>query len=138
MRKDSLYKVFAGYFYMLDEGGNVTNYYKDKDLFKNTYGLVFFIHAATKGRCYGLYFARDERGWNYRTVFPTGLLIEEDNRICIKTRYNTYVWDSTAGPTIKQVESLFQWVKENGETYIPGFTRHPGIKEYFELGYHCE
>lgn len=107
MRKDSLYKVFAGYFYMLDEGGNVTNYYKDKDLFKNTYGLVFFIHAATKGRCCGLYFARDERGWNYRTVFPTGLLIEEDNRICIKTRYNTYVWDSTAGPTSKHAESLF-------------------------------
>ena len=42
MQKDSLYKVFAGYFYMLDEAGNVTNYYKDKDLFKNTYGLVFF------------------------------------------------------------------------------------------------
>ena len=42
MQKDSLYKVFAGYFYMLDEGGNVTNYYKDKDLFKNTYGLIFF------------------------------------------------------------------------------------------------
>ena len=137
MTKDSLYKVFAGYFGMLDERGNVTSYFKDKALFKNTYGLVFFIHSATKGRCYAFYFARDERGWNYRTVFPTGRVIEENNRVCIKTRYNTYVWDSTAGPTNEQVASLFQWVKEYGEMYIPGFTQHPGIKEYFECGHHC-
>ena len=138
MKKDSLYKVFAGYFYMLDESGNATNYYKDKGLFRNTYGLVFFIHAATKGRGYAFYFARDEREWNLRTVFPTGQLVEEDNRICIKTRYNTFVWDSTHGPTKEQIASLFQWVKENGETYIPGFTRHPGVKEYLECEYQYE
>ena len=123
---------------MLDEAGNITNNYKDKCLFKDTYGLVFFIHAASKGRCYAVYFARDSHEWNARTVFPVGKIIEESNRICIKTRYNTFVWDSTSGPSKGQVASLFQWVKENGETYVPGLTRHPGIKEYFERGYHCE
>ena len=111
MQKDTLYKVFTGYFYMLDEAGNITNNYKDKCLFKDTYGLVFFIHAASKGRCYAVYFARDSHEWNARTVFPVGKIIEESNRICIKTRYNTFVWDSTSGPSKEQVASLFQWVK---------------------------
>ena len=137
MQEGTLYKVFSGYFHMLDETGNITNNYKDKCLFKGTYGLVFFFHAASKGRCYAIYFARDSREWNLRTVFPTGKIIEESNRLCIKTRYNTYVWDSTSGPTEDQIASLYLWVKENAETYIPGFMRHPGIKEYFEQGYQC-
>ena len=132
MKKSSLYKVFVGRFYMLDELGKTTNKYKRYSLFRNTAGLVFFIHAATKGRCYALYFARDDHAWNYRTVFPTGLIIEENNCISIKTRYNTFVWDATSGPTSEQTESLFQWVKENGETYIPGLMRHEGMREYFD------
>ncbi len=138
MQEGTLYKVFAGYFYMLDEAGNTTNNYKDKCLFKDTYGLVFFIHAASKGRCYAVYFARDSHEWNVRTFFPVGKIIEENNRICIKTRYNTFVWDYTSGPTQEQITSLFQWVKKNAEMYIPGFMRYPGVKEYFEQGYHCD
>ena len=138
MQEDTLYKVFAGYFYMLDQSGNITNNYKDKSLFKDTYGLVFFIHAASKGRCYAVYFARDSHEWNVRTVFPVGKVIEESNRIFIKTRYNTFAWDSTSGPTKEQIIPLFQWIKENAEMYIPGFMHHPGVKEYFEQGYHCD
>ena len=37
MGKGTLHKVAAGYFYMLDENGKETNYYKDKGLFKNTF-----------------------------------------------------------------------------------------------------
>ena len=132
MEKKALYKVFIGRFYMLDEQGNATNYYKDKDLFRNTYGFVFFIHAATKGRCSAIYFARDDSGRNYRTVFPTGRIIEENSRMGIKTGYNSFVWDSASGPTSEQVESLFLWIKENGDICIPGFMRHPGVKEFFE------
>ena len=43
MRKDSLYKVLAGYFYMLDDGGNATNYYKDK--MKNSLKAIFDIYV---------------------------------------------------------------------------------------------
>ena len=136
MKKDSLYKVFAGQFSLLDENGENTDFYKNYDLFKNTYGLAFFINAATKGRCYVFYFARDNNGWNYRTVFPIGRLIESQNKICIKTRYNTFVWNVVDESQKAQIESVYEWVKENGEVYIPGLTNHIGVKEYFERGHH--
>lgn len=132
MERSTLYKVFAGYFHMLDECGNAATDYKRYTLFKRTYGIVFFLNAATKGRCHAVYFARDDRGWNFRTTFPTGTITEESNQIRIKTRYNSFVWDSTMGPTQEQADSLFQWIKENGETYIPGFTQYCGVKEYLE------
>lgn len=135
MERDALYKVFAGHFYMLDENGESTEDYKDKDLFRNTYGLVFLIHAATNGRCYALYFARDDHDWNFRTVFPVGKLVEEGTHVCIKTRYNSYVWDS-AMIEQEKIEDLYKWVKMNGETYIPGLKNHKGVKEYFKQGRH--
>ena len=52
MKTDSLYKAFPGRFYVLDENGKPTDNYKDKALFKNTYGIAFFINSATKGRGY--------------------------------------------------------------------------------------
>lgn len=132
MKKGSLYKVFAGHFHMLDANGNVASDYKGMTLFRNTYGLAFFIHAATKGRGYAFYFAWSEWGGHCRTICPAGLIIEENNRISIKTRYNTFVWDAASGPTSEQAESLFQWVKENGETCIPVLMRHEGMREYFD------
>ena len=128
----SLYKVFAGKFYMLDENGVPTDYYKDKSIFRNTYGLVFLIHASTKDRCFAYYFARDDSDWNFRSVFPVGRIIESENEIRIKTRYNYYVWRKSDDITSEKIESLYQWVEENGDTYIPGINRTPGIKEYFQ------
>lgn len=136
--KETLYKVFAGCFYILDENGKVVENHKDKALFKNTYGLAFFINSATKGRGYVLYFARDNSGWNFRTTFPVGKIIETDNKICLKTRYNTFVWDDSNLPENKLIEELYEWVSKNGETYIPGLIKYPGIKEYFERGHHFE
>lgn len=133
-----LHKVFAGCFYMLDEKGEKTNYYKQYDLFRNTYGLAFFINTKTKGRGYVVYFGRDEKGicWNVRTVFPAGKVIEENDRMCLKTRYNTFVWDATTNPSTDLIESLYEWVKENGTIYVPGLKDHPGVTEYFERGHH--
>lgn len=136
MKKDSLYKVFAGRFSLLDENGEKTDYYKSYDLFKNTYGLAFLINASTKGRCYVLYFARNNKGLDFRTVFPVGKLIEENNKICIKTRYNTFVWDTVDDSQKVQIEAIYKWIKENGELYIPGLTTHTGVKEYFDRGQH--
>ncbi len=130
--RDALYKVFAGKFYMLDANGDPTDYYKDMSLFKNTYGLVFLIHAASKGRCYAYYFARNDTGWNFRTVFPVGQIIESEDEIKIKTRYNYYVWRYSEDITSAKIESLFQWVKENGDMYISGLNSTPGVKEYFQ------
>ena len=132
MKTDSLYKAFPGRFYVLDENGKPTDNYKDKALFKNTYGIAFFINSATKGRGYVIYFARDEKEWDLRTVFSVGKIIENDNIISLKTRYNTFVWDATCGPTTGQTNSLLQWIKANGDTYIPGFTRHEGVKEFLD------
>lgn len=136
MKKDSLYKVFAGNFSLLDENGEKTDYYKDYDLFRNTYGLAFFINAATKDRCYALYFARNNTGWNFRMVFPVGKVIESQNKMCIKTRYNTFVWDAIDNSQKDMIESLYEWVGKNGELYIPGFKNHAGVTEYFERGHH--
>ena len=136
MKNGSLYKIFAGCFYMLDAKGQKVNYYKDYCMFKNTFGLAFFINSSSTGRCYVIYFAQDNNGWNYRTVFPVGKLIEEENRVCIKTRYNTFVWEQSEFIKSDQIESLYQWVKSNGEKYIPGLTQHSGVKEYFEVGHH--
>lgn len=138
MEKGSLYKVFAGNFYMLDGYGNATNNYKDKALFRNTYGLAFFIHTATAGCGYAIYFARDKRDWNLRTIFPTGRIVEEANRISIKTRYNTFVWDATEKPADDRIESLYQWVQMNGEKYIAGLNKHPGVTEYLKRGHHYD
>lgn len=136
MKKDSLYKVFAGQFSLLDENGEKANFYKNYDLFRNTYGLAFFINAATKGRYYVLYFARNNNGWDCRTVFPVGRLIESQDKMCIKTRYNTFVWDAIENSQKDMIESLFVWVKKNGEIYIPGLKKHAGVIEYFERSHH--
>ena len=136
MKENDLFKVFVGEFSMLDENGKPTNYYKKYDLFKNTYGIVFFIQAKTKGRCWGIYFARDEGGWNYRTVFPVGKLIDDNNTLMIKTGHNSFVWHYSNNISEEKIESLFQWVKENGETYISGLKKHPGIPEYLSRDRH--
>ena len=125
--KNDLYKAFAGSFYMLDKNGNSTDYYKDYSLFKNTFGIAFFIQASTKDRCWAIYFARDYSEWNFRTVFPVGKIIETDDEISIKTRYNYFVWRNSKEITEERIESLFQWIKENGDTYIPGLKKHPGV-----------
>ena len=136
MKQGMLYKVFAGYFYMLDDKGCKTDYYKEYGLFKNTLGLVFFIHSASKGRCYAIYFAKDKNGRDYRTTFPVGKLIDEEEKISIKTRYNTFVWEYSSDINKEQIDSLYQLVKDNGDAYIPGLSRHPGVKEYFDVGHH--
>ena len=140
MEKGSLYKVFAGRFYLLDAAGRIIDHIDTNNaLFLNTYGLVLMIQAATKGRCYAYYFARHDGADDCcRTIFPIGRIAEEDGKVSLKTRYYTYVWDSTSYLSSDNIETLFQHVKERGEEYIPGLTKHPGVQEYFDRDSHFD
>lgn len=130
--KRSTVKVYCGHFSMLDDGGKPTDYYKEYGIFRNTYGFVFFVPAKTKGRYWAIYFGRTKEDWNVRTTFRTGLLIEEEQRVMLKNAYNYYAWDTEKEITNDDKESLWEYIRENGDTYIPGFTRIQGISEIMQ------
>ena len=134
MKKNSLYKVCSGCFSVLDTEKNDAIKNSRYALFNNTYGLVFLIYGSTKDRCSAYYFARGIKdGWNFRTWFPVGKIIEEENQVSIKTRYSYFVWTESDVYSQEQLSELKEWVKQNGDTYMPGFSEHKGIKEYFDL-----
>jgi len=124
--------AFPGRFLMKCPDGTPAEDYKGYSMFRNTYGYVFLLEAATKGRGWAIYFARDSKGHDFRTTFPVGRLSISTDAVEIKTRYNTFSWDNTLLTQDDGLESLLQWIRQYGDNYIPGFRRHPGVNDFLK------
>ena len=98
MKNGSLYKVFAGCFYMLDAKGQKVNCYKDYSMFKNTFGLAFFINSSSTGRCYVIYFAQDNNiksrnEFNVSAFYSLTITVKVYHRFIMSNNNHTYSED---------------------------------------------